>query len=358
MKALNKSSQIKFLLHVLLWAVVIIFVIREDISNANARLQFTDIAIYLFSFLCFAIVSYFNIWFLIPRFFIKKKYFLYSVILLSAITFCGFLLMLVHHFVLNYILTDSIILQKEFDRPFRFMVHMIFSCATMVVFTSLIYIIGEWMRTNELALKYKEAEKEKIAAELKALKGQINPHFLFNTLNNLYSLSLEKSDKTPVVIVKLSELMSYILYECKSERVQIKNELEFISNYIELEQFRFEDRLNLSFTHEIDNLSLPIAPLLFIVFIENAFKHGFGSGKNEILIHLQSKARNVYFCIENSATEANENSSQKKGVGIENAKRRLNILYPNRHELLIKNTGNRFRVELRINTIDNEMPDY
>ncbi len=358
MKALNKSSQIKFLLHVLLWGVVIVFVIREDIINQNARLQCTDIGIYLFSFLCFAFVSYFNIRVLIPRFFIRKKYVLYFIFLASGIALCGFLLMLLHHFVLNKVFNNSIILQKELMKPFRFMTHMIFSCATMVVFTSIIYIVGEWMRTNELALKYKDAEKEKIIAELKALKAQINPHFLFNTLNNLYSLSLEKSDKTPVVIVKLSELMSYILYECKSEQVPIKNEMEFISNYIDLEKYRFEDRLTLRFTHEIDDLSLLIAPLLFIAFIENAFKHGFGSGRNEILIHLQAKAGKIYFCIENSTIKNDENNSHKNGLGIENAKRRLDLIYPNRHELLIKNTGNRFRVELSINTIENEMPDY
>lgn len=351
MGLLNKSAQIKIILHVILWCTVIFFVIHDELGRKTGEIQLQDIAIYLYSFAVFAVVSYFNILFLIPRYFLRKKYVLYIGFLLTAIIGSSLFDLLIRETIWKHVLSESSLIMNTSPGPTEYVIHLSLSCATMVLVTSGIYIIGEWMRTHELALKYKEAEKEKIAAELKALKAQINPHFLFNTLNNLYSLSIEKSDKAPDVIVKLSDLMSYILYDCKVEEVALKNEMDFISNYLELEKNRFEDRVEINFQKEIDNPSLQIAPLLFIPFIENAFKHGFSSGKNRIDILWQCREGIINFSIENNANQYEaESDNYKKGVGIENVKRRLELLYPKNHSVKITNGNERFSVELMIDT--------
>jgi len=201
MSLLNKSQQIKIALHIIIWCAVIVSVVYDELLRHNSSPRISDLVIYLFSFIIFALVSYLNILYFIPRFFLNRNYFTYIGLLISSILVSSLLLFFMKQIVWNNIFSGSALLQREKGDNTDYFLHMTISCVTMVFFTSIVHIIGEWMRTNELALKYKEAEKEKITAELKALKAQLNPHFLFNTLNNLYSLSLEKSDKTPDLIV-------------------------------------------------------------------------------------------------------------------------------------------------------------
>lgn len=213
----------------------------------------------------------------------------------------------------------------------------------LLIFWSALYLSykfwQEWKSKHEIELQLKEIQNQKLEAELQTLKSQLNPHFLFNVLNSIYSHSLFKSDKTPDIVLKLSDLMSYILYDCKTESVSLKKEIEFIQNYIELEKIRLEDDIDVEFSvTEINNEKIP--PLLFIPLIENAFKHGSGIKKSRrtISIWMKIEEQNLFFKIENSKIENSPYKGKRaggSGIGIENVKKRLQLIYPNRHEFNI-----------------------
>jgi LytS/YehU family sensor histidine kinase len=191
-----------------------------------------------------------------------------------------------------------------------------------------------------------------MVTELKMLKSQINPHFFFNSLNSIYSLALENNPKTPEVVLQLSELMRYVLYDSSADRVDLKSEIVFLKNYVELEKSRFESSIRVEFSYN-DNLpeSVKIAPLLFIPFIENAFKHCNKGGANipEIIIQvITSKLPAVELVVENSREPNISEHKQNGGVGLENAKKRLELIYPDHHKLKVVEEENKFLINLEI----------
>jgi len=196
-------------------------------------------------------------------------------------------------------------------------------------------------------------EKQKIEAELKALKNQLNAHFLFNTLNNLYGLSLRKSDKAPEGIMRLSELLSTVLYECKSEFYPLEKEIILIENYIELEQLRYSERLKVEVEKDIADPGLRIAPMILFSFVENSFKHGASNEirKPWIKLKLEAKDGKVSFELENSKASVGrlDQKDKNNGVGLTNCKQRLNLLYPKRHSLDIQNEALSYKVNLTLN---------
>jgi sensor histidine kinase YesM len=198
--------------------------------------------------------------------------------------------------------------------------------------------------------KLKRIELEKTIAELSFLKAQINPHFLFNTLNNLYALILEKSDKSGECVLKLADILKYILDEGKEDKVSLKKELLLLENYIELEKLRKPDA-DVSFISECTSNNYQITPLLLLPFVENAFKHGLNTVSKNGFIHLTIKAKDqlLTLSIENNIPPvANIIAVESHGIGIENAKKRLSLLYSNRHELLIERKSNSFLVNLQL----------
>jgi LytS/YehU family sensor histidine kinase len=194
-----------------------------------------------------------------------------------------------------------------------------------------------------------EAQLKLKEAELKLLKGQIHPHFLFNTLNNLYSLSLEKSDRAPDLIIKLADMLSYIIYDCNSEKVPLSKEIDFINCFIELQKVRYEDcDISLKLKGELNNKQIP--PMILHTFVDNSFKHGTDkdSGKPWIKISIASKDGFLFFTIINSIRVKDESTEKAAGIGIDNVKKRLNLLYPERHDLIINNSGDRYSVFLKL----------
>ena len=179
-----------------------------------------------------------------------------------------------------------------------------------------------------------QIEKEKLNAELQVLKAQLHPHFLFNTLNNLYSLVYEKSDNAPKMLMRLANLLSYVLYECKADQVSLSRELNFIRDYILLEKERYLDRLDVSLNFSGDIGDRMIAPMLFQPFIENAFKHGTSEqlGKVWMSIDLSVKQSQLYFKVINSC-DKNRMEAVREGIGIDNIRKRLELLYPGRFDL-------------------------
>ncbi len=207
-----------------------------------------------------------------------------------------------------------------------------------------ILLSQQWTRQNNQIVSL---EKEKTQAELDLLKQQINPHFLFNTLNNLYSLSLHHSEKTPDSILQLSDLMRYVIYKGKEETVRLEEEIRYIEDFMDLQKIRLKQPLDFRFDKEITDPYLNIAPLLLIVFIENAFKHGIETAEATAFLHLTLKSdqHRLHFICINSFEKPND---KEEGIGLQNLRKRLELLYPGKHLLRTEVKNHTFNAELQI----------
>lgn len=220
-----------------------------------------------------------------------------------------------------------------------------------VIFTAVAIKLLKYWYTNQKAQQI--LIQEKLAGELKFLKTQIHPHFLFNTLNNLYALTLKKSDKAPGTVLKLSELINYMLYECKSDDVVLSKEIKFIRNYVDIEKMRYGDKLDVDIRVSGEVGDRKIAPLIILPFVENCFKHGASEDLQQswVKITIDSHADHIVIKVENS--KASDNGKQPirdEGIGIQNVKRRLDLLYPGKYELKIMNGEETFLIILSIRT--------
>jgi len=204
--------------------------------------------------------------------------------------------------------------------------------------------IVEWFR-NE---KQKETLKqENLKSELMLLRQQVNPHFLFNTLNNIYSLVYKKADIAPDSVLKLSSIMRYMLYDSNTDFVDCKEEIDYLTNYIELEKLRLVNKENVILLVDGDCSNCKIAPMLFIPFIENAFKHG--NQKNEISIKISFADNKINLHCSNIISDKTASKDSCGGIGLTNVKRRLNLIYPNKHNLKIETVENSYVVDLSVN---------
>ena len=195
--------------------------------------------------------------------------------------------------------------------------------------------------------------KEKLSAELDFLRAQTNPHFLFNTLNNLYGLARKKNDRTPDAILMLSKIMRFMLYDCRVPRIQVGGESKVIRDYIELEKLRYNTRLTVTYEEELDNSGTLIAPLLLLPFVENSFKHGAHSSTDaaEIRISLRLNNNILDFSVENTFDADGIRAVKDptaSGIGIRNEKRQLELIYPNQHQLDMEEDGNWYRTRLQL----------
>lgn len=208
-------------------------------------------------------------------------------------------------------------------------------------------IYAKSIKTNR---RVEELKTENLKMENKFLNAQLNPHFLFNTLNNLYGLALKKDDLTPELILKLSEIMRYTLYEANVDSIPLTKEIQFIEDYVGLEKMRFNKEINL--VKEVPNRDiedLRIAPLLPFVFLENAFKYGLKSENPFLRIRLAVEDKCFYFKIENDRLPIDSKGNEASGIGLENVKKRLELIYPEKHNLTINEEGNSYSVKLVIN---------
>ena len=223
---------------------------------------------------------------------------------------------------------------------------MNFTLALIFFLLTLPFIIMiEWYRQQRAITVL---EKEKSATELQLLKQQINPHFFFNTLNNLYAMSLTQEQETPEVILKLSELMRYVIYQGQKEEVTLQQELDYLQRYLDLQSLRLHQKLDLKFNVGIQNPELRVPPLLFVILLENAFKHGIEPAEQPTFLHLELKeeAGVVGFRCENAKVAKRETESA--GIGLSNLKRRLAVRFPDRHELKLVDENERFLASLKL----------
>ncbi|GIV36521.1 MAG: sensor histidine kinase [Cyclobacteriaceae bacterium] len=218
----------------------------------------------------------------------------------------------------------------------------------ITVFVSMLRFAADWF---ELEANKKSMENERLTAELNFLKAQINPHFLFNTLNNLYYLAYTKSDNTTVVIEKLSQMMRYMIYDSNYDKVPLTREIEYMKNYISLEQMRLNNEIPIKFKVEGSPEEKWIAPLIFITFLENAFKHGVNNHNHQAWINVSIKLQDnrCEYVVENSKAHPSADTREKKsGIGLQNVQRRLELSYPGKYSLKTEDEPDRYRVKLDI----------
>jgi sensor histidine kinase YesM len=217
----------------------------------------------------------------------------------------------------------------------------------MVAIAFAIKIVEKWFAQQN---EKHEMEKQHLKSELNHLNAQLHPHFLFNTMNNLYALSLEKSAKTSEGIAKISDLLRSVLYECNEAEITLEKEVSLISNYIDLERMRYDKRLNLDFSVNGRVEEVKIAPMLLFTFVENCFKHGSQNDPESpyIIIQIQVEGQNLDFMAKNSKPASTLEVEKKEGIGLNNVKKRLELLYHNKYLLEIEDEENFFSVHLKI----------
>ena len=284
--------------------------------------------------------TYFVNYYLVPQYLMKERY--GSFLLYFVYTLIGSLFLEGWIAVFTFILIAEIRIKDM--NPASFHISFLLAALLMVVFLAVaIKMLLHWRKSKE---DYQKLMRAKVETELKFLKLQLNPHFLFNTLNNLYYLASEKSDKAPGAILALSELLDYILRETKVEFVPLERELNLEQNYIELESLRYDDRLkvNLEVSGEVSEFK--IAPMLLLTLVENAFKHGVMKvvGNNWIRIGVNCSAEKIELSVSNSYRKRNE--FMNNGIGLENLKNQLAILYTDRHSLNLQEDATAFSVNL------------
>jgi len=285
-------------------------------------------------------ITYLNLYILLPRFFVTKRYFTYLLTILFSFIVAAILIEKTHSQTAS---TTAIYLYALGK------IIMLNICPVFFV-TSFIKLWQLWYRQLQMNSDILE---EKLKAELNYLKAQIHPHFLFNTLNNLYSLTLARSRQAPSVVLKLSALMRYMVNDCREEKIPLEKEVQYLLSYIELEKIRFDQRLEVSFNIHNEIKGPVITPLILLPFIENSFKHGASmeTEKAWITVDLMVKEGTLFFKVENSNSAAILSSSN--GFGLKNVERRLALLYPGRYSLEKKNDPEYYGIDLKLNLSEN-----
>ncbi|WP_428741073.1 sensor histidine kinase [Tenacibaculum sp.] len=310
----HKKSSLKLLaLSVLFFAVII--------NDMNSRIIDNPIT---FVGLVVVGLSFFSI--LVPAYF--KKY---------SLLVIGFYVLALSYFYYVRIYIDDLSIYLKQEKEIK----IILTTPFFILLLNWFYQQWKWLKT---------VESKKSKAELALLKSQINPHFFFNTLNNLYGLTVEKSDDAPNVVLKLSDMMRYTIYKGNEEEVFLKDEIDYLNNYIELHKIRYNKFVEITFNHSCE-LDCKVAPLLFIIPLENAFKHGVECLTEGAYIHIDLKTNKgvIYFSIENNF-EAPK-TTHTGGIGLENLKQRLKLLYPNSHNIQIETKNSNYKLTIEIKTI-------
>lgn len=302
--------------------------------------------------------TYLTVYLLFPAFLYKRKY------LLFAITFIGSaLLFILLQRVIIYTLTYPLFFPgRQPQYPFS-EINWVYSFTNIYLVVAAVSVIKLFKISMVQQERARDLIQKKTEAELNFLKAQVHPHFLFNTLNNLYALTLDKSDKAPEIVLKLSSLLNYMLYECNEPFTLLSKEIGLLEDYLSLERIRYGDQLDLHFSVTGEVAGKRLAPMLLLPFVENAFKHGVSRvGKNpSVNIIINSIENQLEFSVTNSRSvyPGDDLAGYSKGIGLGNVQKRLELQYPSRHKLEIHETDHNFSIHLRLNLggkNDSEMP--
>jgi two-component system sensor histidine kinase AlgZ len=326
-------------LHLFFWCVYISFNLYQSIERGYSwgnALSFTSIQL---GFVL--VVAYLNYFLLLPRFLIHKNIWKY----LAEFVVPFAVLVMGRVYLWRYWFADSP--RIDYLNSTMYVVQVGATTLFIVIFVGMIRFAVDWF---ELEAKKKEMENEKLIAELNFLKAQINPHFLFNTLNNLYYLAYSKSENTTEVIARLSQMMRYMIYDSNHPKVLLSKEIEYMQSYISLERMRLNDQIPIQFEVKgnIDNVW--ITPLIFITFLENAFKHGVSNNNPNAKVNLSIRlnGKECVYTVENSKPPVKNGVGEKSGIGLQNVKRRLELSYPGQYKLTTEDKPDTYFVQLNL----------
>lgn len=332
----------RLLFQAVLWGIIWFILIIAQ--NFELPFIIENIPVYIFQISLIAFLIYYAA----PLFFVKKRYVYF--VLISLIVVVAFSL-----FIAIFLITPKGGPPELLPNVERGLRPPVFVHLTQGLLLTLAYLLGLFIE-GIYFLQKKEQEailsrNEALQSELKLLKSQINPHFLFNTLNNIYALAAIDANKTQQSISYLSDMLRYVLYECERPLVSLQKEVTYMENYIQLFSLKSSKKYPIKVDSQISDSSVNIAPMVLIPFVENAIKHSHIEKIKDAFIHIVLKVttQTIFFQIENSIAQKNFYKDKLGGIGMENVQKRLAILYPENHELLIEQQVDTFKVELTIN---------
>lgn len=326
--------------HVFIWLSLMSFFLFVIRNNSRFTTQGLLVLFALYGLINISLF-YINYLILIPRFLNRKHYAVYAMAVLVVVVGYG-----LAKYGIGLIFPNDVLLRnnKEIISFWPYFVSTIIT-SMMFIFLSIILKFSiDWFLNERIQ---RDLENQRLSAELAFLKSQINPHFLFNSLNSIYSLAYQGSQNTPGAILKLSEIMRYMLYESNDNKVALEKELQYLQNYIDLQKIRFGNKAFIDFKIEGKVGDQRIVPLLLIAFIENAFKHGVANdAASAIKLLIRVDDKHLYFFIENKKHSNNVDAAG--GIGLSNVKRRLDLLYPGKYNLEIRNQIDTYTCELSL----------
>jgi sensor histidine kinase YesM len=325
--------------HVVFWVILIsvfLFVVR-----IYSKINTIELLVYLLFYVIDVGLFYLNYLVLIPRFLDKKQYGIYAISILFTIILFG-----LGKYGLALIFKQQVLVhgKSEVIGFGAFFLSTTFTNLFFLFLSTVLKFTVDWFLNERIQ---RDLENQRLSAELAFLKSQINPHFLFNSLNSIYSLAYQRSETTPEAILKLSEIMRYMLYECNDNKVSLVKELQYLQNFIDLQKIRFGNKAFIDFKVEGKVDSQQIVPLMLIAFIENAFKHGVANNPlTPIRLLIDVVDSHLHFYIQNK--KHTNNRDEIGGIGLNNVKRRLDLLYPGKYNLDIRDETNTYTVELSL----------
>ena len=328
-----------YLLHIVFWTMLVLppFLFRYNGPNTN----FSEYFIYrlLINNAILAILFYLNAYYFFPVIFKRKGLIIYLISLILCV--------IVAFFLAKYVDQDLFPVKRRWNRS---PISNILSYLCMLLVSTSYRIIVDYIKGQKII---KEKETENLKTELSFLRSQVSPHFMFNVLNNLVSLARKKSDKMEPALIQLSNLLRYMLYEGNQGKINLTQELKYLNGYIDLQKLRFGEDAEIIFECIGDINDFELEPMLLIPFVENAFKHGMGSQSKPIIkITMLVANKTLTFEVENEITQTEESKDNSSGIGLVNAKRRLELLYKENYSLNITNNNNLFKVQLKIKAND------
>lgn len=318
-------------LHIFIWSLILIIpslIFRgHNVTGLSGTFFFITSLYHIGLF-------YFNAYFLYPKLLNKKTWWLYIIVLIVIVR-------LSHSAKVFFLQLDPSFQLNETNGRIIF-----FGLIPFLVSSIFFRLISDRIRFERLE---KEARAERLAAELKFLRSQISPHFLFNMMTNMVSLARQKSDLLEPSLIRLSELLRYMLYDSNEEKIPVSREIEQVENYVSLQQLRFGDDIKVNIGIQDNSSDAVIEPMLLVPFVENAFKHGGGMARDPyITIHLAVKDNVLEFRVENNYHPDNTAKDRNTGIGLANVKDRLRLLYPGKFELKIEDRNNVFAIFLKL----------
>jgi len=338
----------RLLYHILFWIAYIVFFILQYslFKKSDVPLTSTAGSLILTSVIDIS-AAYFTVYFLLPKFLFKKKYLIFGILFILSATVA-----IISQRVLMYYISYPVFYPQWLDERGTFWninpFYSLLNIYTVVGLFASIKLVKYWFQNQQMK---SELENKNKSSELALLRTQLNPHFLFNTLNNIDALILTNPEKASDAIIKLSDIMRFMLYDTNTDVVSLEKEISYLKSYIALQQMRYKDSKFVKFTSEGNCSGKTIAPMLFIPFVENAFKHGQKNVKSPgIEIHLLCKDDFVKFDVINHFDGTQEiNKDKTPGIGLANTKRRLQLLYPEKHQLNVTQVDGFFTSSLKIN---------